>query len=305
MFYDSVAFMRVVILVVLGISPIGVASLSAGPLGEDINLLPQVRLSHYQEPTPSIPSDFLYRGRPLEAACFERLLADGQTRVRLETCPRPVTTLDCLLSENHDQDPWWDLRGYRGYCYGVQEAGPGGPIERQHNVIYKYLGKLAGHHALLVEIGSGSSSSSVDRHVIGVDVTGNPPSVVLRRTFSPPSRLVPLDARVSGSRLLYTAAVSAAQLLEMAGLDLATLDVSAEAFPDSRMLADSDIAEFENDRLKRVWLLPHAGAKQERSGRAACFAEAHQRYRDEKRTELSPSALKEFATEVGSCLSAR
>jgi hypothetical protein len=298
--------MRVVVLVVLGMSPIGgFASLPVGSLGEEINLLPQVRLSHYQEPTPSIPSDLLYRGRPLEAACLERLLADGHTRVGLETCPRPVTTLDCLLSENHDQDPWWDLRGYRGYCYRVSEPGPGGLIERQHNVIYKYLGKLAGHHALLVEIGLGSSSSGVDRHVIGVDVAGNPPSVVLQRTFVPPSRVVPLDARVSGSKLLYTGAVSAAQLLELAGLDLATLDVSAEALSDSRMLADADIAEFENDRLKRVWLLPHTGTKQERSGRAACFADAHQRYRDGKRTELSPSALKEFATKVGSCLNGR
>src|SRR5262249_9442550 len=198
-FYHCGVLMRAVILLVLGLSPVaGFASSPLGPRGaQDVQLLPQVRLSHYPEPAPSIPSDFMYRGRPIEAACLERLLEDGQTRIRLETCPRPATTLDCLLSENHDQDPWWDLRGFRGYCYLVSEHGPGGSIERQHNVIYKYLGKIAGHHAALIEIGSGASSSGVNRHVVGLDVTGNPPSVVLSPTSFPPSPVVPLSPPLS------------------------------------------------------------------------------------------------------------
>jgi len=70
------------------------------------------------------------------------------------TCRR-----DCLLSENHDNDAWWDLRGYRGYCHMATEEGPGGSYSVQHNIIYKYLGKFEGHQAVLTEWGTGTSSS--------------------------------------------------------------------------------------------------------------------------------------------------
>src|SRR5262249_8981685 len=85
-------------------------------LGQDeFTILPQLRFSHYRDSLPGIPADFTYRGHPIEAACLRSLLANGRV-VPLASCPRPSHLLDCLLGENHDAAPWWDLRGYRGYC---------------------------------------------------------------------------------------------------------------------------------------------------------------------------------------------
>ena len=122
-------------------------------------ILPQLRLSHYPERSPSIPSDFTYGGKPIEAVCIEKLVGDESRSPSLQSCPRPVNILDCLLSENHDNDAWWDLRGYRGYCHMATEEGPGGSYSVQHNIIYKYLGKFEGHQAVLTEWGTGTSSS--------------------------------------------------------------------------------------------------------------------------------------------------
>src|ERR1041385_7949618 len=129
------------------------------------------------------------------------------------------------------------------------EGGPRGSYSVQHNIIYKYLGKLEGHHALLAEWGTGTSSSSVERDVTLIDVQGNPPALVLVKRFSKGS-LAPIDARIQGSKLLYTAAAQGFQLAEFSGADLSAASVLAADFPESQMLADTDIVEFENGLLK-------------------------------------------------------
>src|SRR5262249_11177292 len=131
-----------------------------------------------------------------------------------------------------------------------------GSVERQFNVIYKYVGKLDGHYAVLGESGTGTSSSSVERRVMLLDVTGPPRTLLLVKTFSNGS-LVPIDARIIGNKLLYTASAQPSQLAELAGLDLSAVGLSASDFIDSQMLADSDVVEFENGLLKHVWLVAH------------------------------------------------
>jgi len=273
-------------------------------------ILPQLHLAHYPERPPAIPPDFTYAGQPIEAVCIQRLLADRRGRAPLDRCPRPVNVLDCPLSEKHDDDPWWDLRGYRGYCYVVREQGPAGTSDRQYNIVYKYLGKLDGHHAVLAESGAGTSSSGVRRHVMLLDVQRHPPALVLVKTFTSGS-VIPVDARIDDGRLLSRASVQGSQLAELAGLDLGAMGVSPEDFPASGMMADTDVAEFQDGRLRRVWLLPHrartnrpdaTGGAQPRP--SECFAQIHQRYLDEKRTELSPVALETFTKEVIACMKA-
>jgi len=266
-------------------------------------ILPQLRLSHYPERSPSIPSDFTYGGKPIEAVCIEKLVGDESRSPSLQSCPRPVNILDCLLSENHDNDAWWDLRGYRGYCHMATEEGPGGSYSVQHNIIYKYLGKLEGHHAVLAEWGTGTSSSSVERAVMLVDIQGNPPVLVLVKTFSKAS-LVPIDARIQGSKLLYTAAAQGFQLAELSGANLSAAGVSAADFPESQTLADTDIVEFENGLLERVWLIPHAHTIENAQPRQKCFDRNHQHYLDTKRIVLSAVALRKFIQEVIACMKA-
>ena len=214
-----------------------------------------------------------------------------------------MNILDCLLSENHDNDAWWDLRGYRGYCHMATEEGPGGSYSVQHNIIYKYLGKLEGHHAVLAEWGTGTSSSSVERAVMLVDIQGNPPVLVLVKTFSKAS-LVPIDARIQGSKLLYTAAAQGFQLAELSGANLSAAGVSAADFPESQTLADTDIVEFENGLLERVWLIPHAHTIENAQPRKKCFDRNHQNYFDTKRIVLSAVALRKFIQEVIACMKA-
>jgi len=268
-------------------------------------ILPQLRRSHYSERLPKIPADFTYKGKPIEPVCLQKLFSDESQSVLLETCPRPARILDCLLSQNHDNDPWWDLRGYHGYCYMASEQGPGGSIERQYNIIYKYLGRVDGHHAVLAESGAGTSASGVERKVMLLDVTRSPRALLLAKTFSNGS-LVPLDARISGNKVLYTASAQAPQLAELSGIDLDGVGLSPSDFPDSRRMADCDVVEFESGLLKQIWLMPHNRVQTSHgeSRQAKCFEENHQRYLDEKRNELSAGALQAFMKEVIACIRA-
>jgi hypothetical protein len=269
--------------------------------------LPQLRVSHYRDKLPFIPSDFSYKGRPIEPVCIRNLLEDAPKRVPLTSCLRPVKILDCVLSDNHDADPWWDLRGYLGYCYLTKDRTSGASSEQQLNIVYKYLGKLEGHHAVLAEWGAGTSSVSVDRRVVLIDVENLPPALMLIKIL-PSGSFVPIDARIVAGKLFHTAAVQGVQFAELAGLDPGALAVSQSDFPRSRRLADSDIAEFENGVLKRVVLLPYGPAPRrvnpgddQPPRRASCFVQTHQRYLGEQRTELSPGALRTFVAEVLAC----
>jgi len=162
----------------------------------------------------------------------------------------------------------------------------------------KYLGKLNGHHGVLAESGAGTSSSSVERRVMLLDVQGNPPALVLVNTFSNGS-FVPIDARISGGKLLYKTSIQGFQFAELVAGDVSSLGLSPGDFPESQMLANTDVAEFENGSLKRVSLVRHSN---EPSRGTKCFVQNHEKYVDGKRTKLSPAALRAFVGEVITCV---
>ncbi len=137
----------------------------------------------------------------------------------------------------------------------------------------------------------------------------SPPTLVLAKTPCTGS-LTPIDAQVVEGKLFYTASVQGIQFAELSRLDLAA-GLSPFDFPESMMLANTDIAEFENGQLKRVWLFPHGGKSQEtqltprlRAQRKNCFDQSHHAYIDAKRTKLSPSAIRLFMVEVMNCMKA-
>lgn len=288
---------------------------SAGPMAQSRQqMMPQLRRAHYRQQPPPIPPDFIYNGRPVEAICLESFVDNGDDQrprpVLLKDCPRPPNILDCELSRNHDNDPWWDLRGFRGYCFEASGNGAASPRGEQFNIAYKYLGKWRGHHALLVESGRGTSASAVERHVLLADVRSRPPAVVLVRMLAP-GTAVPIDARVAGGNLLYTASVQGAQFAELCGVKLPRI-ISPLDFPESGMLADTDVAEFENGELKSVTLMPYSGKRLEARPAAAsphllrreCFEQVHQKYLNGGRTNLAPAALRVFVQTVLDCMEA-
>src|SRR5438552_17314140 len=72
-------------------------------------ILPQLRLSHYPERSPSIPSDFTYGGEPIVAVGIGKLGGEESGSPPLQSRPRPGDSLDCLVSEVHDDGGLWDL----------------------------------------------------------------------------------------------------------------------------------------------------------------------------------------------------
>lgn len=286
----------------------------AGAMAQTMHeIMPQLRRAHYRRQPPPIPPDFMYNGRPVEAVCLESFVDDDDQRPRpvlLKDCPRPSNILDCELSRNHDNDPWWDLRGFRGYCFEASGNGAARAAGGQFNIVYKYLGKWRGHHALLVESGQGISASAVERHVLLADVRCEPPALVLVRMFAS-GTAVPIDARIAGDKLLYTASVQGAQFAELCAVKLPR-ELSPLDFPDSGMLADTDVAKFENGELKSVTLMPYSGKRPEaRPGAAGthllrreCFGRVHQKYLSTGRTELAPPAIRLFVQNVIDCMEA-
>jgi hypothetical protein len=226
-----------------------------------------------------IPQDFMFEGKPINPNCLSDFISPAQVakkEVSLKDCSHPAQEGKCFFNENHDEDEYFNERyrdfGSMGYCY---------PGDRSGYIAYRYIGALRGHQMVLVEANWGGSMTASD--LLSLEIHGDS------------LRLVENDYKNSGADVK----IENGKIYSIGSIQGGPLE--------SRMLADTDVAEYEDGNLKTVRLNKYFGefdkllvedSRFPVRRKENCFLKVHQSYLDKGKTTLSAEEWKQLLQEA-------